>query len=316
MKPCSYDAVMLLGPTASGKTALALEIAQRIPSEIISIDSALVYKHMDIGTAKPTKEELTLVPHHLIDIIEPTDSYSAADFVKDCEEKIEEIHSRGKLPLIVGGTMLYAKALLQGMDNLPTSTPEVREKINSMLQEEGVNALHKRLGMIDPLTAEKLSPNDTQRISRALEVYELSGKPISSFYGASKGTSFNIKACALFPDDRKVLHEQIEKRFDQMLENGFVDEVKALMKIPRLTKEHSSMRCVGYRQAWEYIEGISTFESFREKGIAATRQLAKRQITWLRSFEGVERLSPDMDLARKKFLELCGANNVSKEVTD
>lgn len=303
LKP--VDAVMLLGPTASGKTALALEAAKAVPSEIISIDSALVYKKMDIGTAKPTKTELSAVPHHLIDIIEPTESYSTANFVADCERLVKEIRARGKLPLIVGGTMLYAKALREGLSELPTSTPEVRDKIAGLLRTQGLSFLYDELKRIDPESAQRLSPNDTQRISRALEVYELSGRSLTSFFGEAKGTDLNIAAFALFPEDRKELHRKIALRFELMLEGGFVDEVRALKEIPGLTKEHSSIRCVGYRQAWDYLDGVTSFAEFKEAGIAATRQLAKRQITWLRSMKDITLLKGSIEDNQARFLEVC-----------
>lgn len=305
------EAVMLLGPTASGKTSLALEVAKVVPSEIISIDSALVYKKMDIGTAKPTKEELTAVPHHLIDIIEPTDSYTTANFVNDCERLVKEIRARGRLPLIVGGTMLYAKALREGLSELPATTPEVRERIAKKLKEKGLPALYEELKKVDPESAQRLSPNDTQRISRAIEVYEISGRPLTSFFGEAKGTDLNIPTFALFPLDRKELHKKIALRFEMMLEAGFLEEVKKLKEIPGLTKEHSSIRCVGYRQAWDYLEGLTSFEEFKEAGIAATRQLAKRQITWLRSMKDIKLLEAEPQINKKIFLEACKQFSVS-----
>lgn len=299
----SADAVMLLGPTASGKTALALEAAKAVPCEIISIDSALVYKKMDIGTAKPTKEELEQVPHHLIDIIEPTESYSTASFVSDCERLVKEIRARKRLPIIVGGTMLYAKALREGLSELPTSTPEVRDKVANLLKEKGLPFLYEELKRVDPDSAQRLSRNDTQRISRALEVYELSGRPLTSFFGQAKGTELNIPTFALFPEDRKELHRRIALRFEQMLEKGFLDEVRGLKEIPGLTKDHSSIRCVGYRQAWDYLDGLTSFDEFKEAGIAATRQLAKRQITWLRSMKDIVLLNGTSQENEKTFLE-------------
>lgn len=299
------DAVMLLGPTASGKTALALKAAKIVPCEIISIDSALVYKKMDIGTAKPTKEELEQVPHHLIDIIEPTEAYSTASFVSDCERLVKEIRAKGRLPIIVGGTMLYAKALREGLSKLPTSTPEVREKIANLLKEKGLPFLYEELKKVDPDSAQRLSPNDTQRISRAMEVYELSGRPLTSFFGEVKGTELNIPTFALFPEDRKELHQRIALRFEQMLENGFLDEVRSLKEIPGLTKDHSSIRCVGYRQAWDYLDGLTSFDEFKEAGIAATRQLAKRQITWLRSMKDVTLLNGTSPENENTFLKAC-----------
>ncbi len=299
------DAVMLLGPTASGKTAAALAVAERIPCEIISIDSALVYRKMDIGTAKPTREELSVCPHHLIDIIEPTESYSAANFVSDAQRLIPEIQARGRLPLIVGGTMLYAKSLREGLSDLPSTPAGLREDMNRRIEEKGLAFLYEKLREVDPATASRLFPGDTQRITRAVEVYELTGRPMSSFFGESKGTEFSIKTMALLPEDRAWLHERIAVRFDAMLRAGFVDEVKELRKIPGLTNRHPSMRCVGYRQAWDYLDGLSDYDRFREAGIAATRQLAKRQITWLRSMKDLERLEVRDESAQARILEVC-----------
>lgn len=282
----------MVGPTASGKTACALDLAKKLPIEIISVDSALVYKGMDIGTAKPTAEELASVPHHLIDIITPLESYSAAQFAEDCTRLVREIRSRGRLPLIAGGTMLYAKAIRDGLSEVPTTTAEVRDRVTKELEEKGLAALYERLKTIDPLTAERLKPGDTQRISRAIEVYEMSGRPISSFYTDQKPPDLKLRSFALLPPDRAELHRRIAQRFDQMLEAGFIDEVKRLRETPGLTTNYASMRCVGYRQAWEYLDGKKTFDEFRESGIAATRQLAKRQMTWMRSMKDTELLDP------------------------
>lgn len=282
----------MVGPTASGKTACALDLAKKLPIEIISVDSALVYKGMDIGTAKPTAEELASVPHHLIDIITPLESYSAAQFAEDCTRLVREIRSRGRLPLIAGGTMLYAKAIRDGLSEVPTTTAEVRDRVTKELEEKGLAALYERLKTIDPLTAERLKPGDTQRISRAIEVYEMSGRPISSFYTDQKPPDLKLRSFALLPPDRAELHRRIAQRFDQMLEAGFIDEVKRLRETPSLTTNYASMRCVGYRQAWEYLDGKKTFDEFRESGIAATRQLAKRQMTWMRSMKDTELLDP------------------------
>lgn len=286
------DAILMVGPTASGKTACALDLAKKLPIEIISVDSALVYKGMDIGTAKPTAEELASVPHHLIDIITPLESYSAAQFAEDCTRLVREIRSRGRLPLIAGGTMLYAKAIRDGLSEVPTTTAEVRDRVTKELEEKGLAALYERLKTIDPLTAERLKPGDTQRISRAIEVYEMSGRPISSFYTDQKPPDLKLRSFALLPPDRAELHRRIAQRFDQMLEAGFIDEVKRLRETPGLTTNYASMRCVGYRQAWEYLDGKKTFDEFRESGIAATRQLAKRQMTWMRSMKDTELLDP------------------------
>ncbi len=298
------EAVMLLGPTATGKTDLALKLAQEFPIEIISVDSALIYKGMDIGTAKPTLAERSLCPHHLIDILEPTESYSAANFVEDAERLIQEIRDRGKLPVLVGGTMLYAKALLEGISELPASSPESKEAMRQKIQKVGLDKVYEKLKEIDPETAERLPPGDTQRISRAMEVYELTGRPLSSFFGETKGSKFAIATLGLMPSDRKELHARIEKRFDQMLEDGFIDEVKSLMELPGLNANLPSMRCVGYRQAWEYLTGQRKFEDFRLAGIAATRQLAKRQMTWLRSMKTIVLMEPSQPGTVSKLKDL------------
>lgn len=278
-----------MGPTASGKTAAALEIARHIPCEIISVDSALVYREMDIGTAKPNAEELAGVPHHLIDILDPTASYSAMQFRNDALRLAQDIRARGKLPLLVGGTMLYFKALRDGLDDLPEADPAVRERLDQEAARDGVPAQHARLATLDPETAARLKPNDSQRIQRALEIIELTGKPMSALL-AQKETEtlpFTLLPLALEPSERAVLHERIARRFDLMLENdGLLDEVRRLRARGDLHLGLPSMRCVGYRQAWEYLDGQYDYAEMRERGIIATRQLAKRQITWLRSTPG------------------------------
>ncbi len=305
MSSNAVQAIMILGPTASGKTAVSLELAEKFPCEIISIDSALVYRKMDIGTAKPTKEEQARCPHHLIDIIEPTESYSAANFVADAERLIGQIRSRGKIPLIVGGTMLYAKALRDGLSELPSTIPEVREELLNRIEEEGLESLYEELKQVDPETAGRLFPGDTQRITRALEVFQISGKPISSFYGSTKATDYSVATVALLPPDRAELHKKIEVRFDQMLQAGFLEEVKSLRQIEGLTKNHTSMRCVGYRQAWDYLDGLIGREEFRMAAIAATRQLAKRQMTWLRSMQSIQTFDPADPKLNEELSELC-----------
>ena len=275
----------LTGPTASGKTAAAFAIAARWEVEIISVDSALVYTGMDIGTAKPTPQELAQVPHHLINIRDPRISYSAADFTRDTTRLINDINARGKLPLLVGGTMLYFKALWEGLDDLPQANPEVRAAIETNALSHGWPALHADLAKIDPITAKRLAPNDSQRISRALEVYRISGQPLSSFF-SDKSANFpppNI-LLSLEPTDRAWLHARISQRFDAMLAAGLIDEVKALRARGDLHADLPSMRCVGYRQTWAALEGSLPLADLREHGIIATRQLAKRQMTWLRSF--------------------------------
>jgi tRNA dimethylallyltransferase len=280
--------VAIMGPTASGKTAAALEIARHIPSEIISVDSALVYRGMDIGTAKPSAAERAAAPHHLIDIIEPTQSYSAMQFRDDTLKLIEEIHARGKLALMVGGTMLYFKALKDGLDTLPQADPELRARLDAEAALIGVPGMHAKLALLDPVTAERLKPNDSQRIQRALEIIELSGQTMSSLLTNKPPPQlpFEVLPLALEPSDRSVLHSRIAQRFDLMLNNrngGLIAEVESLRARGDLHPGLPSMRCVGYRQAWEYLDGHYDFEEMREKAIAATRQLAKRQLTWLRS---------------------------------
>ncbi|WP_374590492.1 tRNA (adenosine(37)-N6)-dimethylallyltransferase MiaA [Aquabacterium sp.] len=286
-------AIALAGPTASGKTACALAIAQALPCEIISVDSALVYKGMDIGTAKPTPAELAAVPHHLIDVIEPTESYSAARFVADANRLIDEITARGRLPLLVGGTMLYFKALFDGLDDIPSGTPELRAEIELEAAAQGWPAMHAQLAQVDAPTAARLAPNDAQRISRALEVWRISGQPLSSFHSDRFGPGKNhgpddIALLSLEPTDRAWLHRRIAQRYEQMMAAGFVDEVRRLRARGDLHIDLPSMRCVGYRQVWEALDAHDliaprALPHVVERGIAATRQLAKRQITWLRS---------------------------------
>ena len=277
--------IAIMGPTASGKTAAALEIARYIPSEIISVDSALVYRDMNIGTAKPSAEELASAPHHLIDIIDPTESYSVAQFRQDTERLVKDIQTRGKLPILVGGTMMYFNALKKGLDDLPGANPAIRAELDAEALRIGVPGLHARLAAIDPQTAARLKPNDSQRIQRALEIYALSGETMSTLFArqTKTGPAFDVLAVSLEPSDRSVLHERIALRFDAMLDNGFIDEVTSLKQRPELHANLPSIRCVGYRQAWDYLDQLCTYEEMRERGIIATRQLAKRQLTWLRS---------------------------------
>jgi tRNA dimethylallyltransferase len=282
-------AVAIMGPTASGKTAAALAIAHERPVEIISVDSALVYRGMDIGTAKPSAEELASVPHHLIDIIEPTGVYSVAQFRDDTIRLVAQISARGKLPLLVGGTMLYFKGLADGLDDLPTADPDVRAAIELEAARIGWPGMHAKLRVLDPATADRLAPNDAQRINRALEIIELTGKPMSELLArrAKPELPFELVSFTLEPSDRSVLHGRIALRFDQMLgtrdDQGLVAEVAGLRARGDLSPSLPSMRCVGYRQAWDYLEGKIDRSALRETGIIATRQLAKRQLTWLRS---------------------------------
>lgn len=286
------EAILILGPTASGKTALSLALARQVPCEIISVDSALIYRGMDIGSAKPSAADRSVCPHHLIDIREIDESYSAADFREDALRLIAQIRSRGRIPLVVGGTMLYAKALREGIDELPTSTPEVREKVNREGESLGWAAMHRRLEQIDPATASRLAPGDSQRIARALEVFELSGRALSSFYSEAKEPDPAFLVVGLMPADRARLHAAISERFDVMIAAGLMDEVRHLMGSPRFNRDSSAMRCVGYRQAVDVLLGESSWETFAEKGKAATRQLAKRQMTWLRSMRQVKLFDP------------------------
>jgi tRNA dimethylallyltransferase len=280
-------AIAIMGPTASGKTAAALEIARHIPSEIISVDSALVYRGMDIGTAKPTLEERASVPHHLIDILDPAESYSAMQFRQDALRLVNDIVARGKLPLLVGGTMLYFKTLRDGLDELPQADPALRAQLDAEASRIGWPAMHAKLATLDPDTAARLKPNDTQRIQRALEIIALSGQPMSQLLAKAPKVElpFTLLPIALEPSVRSELHERIAARFDTMLHqpHGLIAEVKALRQRGDLHPNLPSIRCVGYRQTWEYLDGAYDLSTLREKGIAATRQLAKRQLTWLRS---------------------------------
>ena len=288
-------AFAVLGPTAGGKTGLALRLAQRFPLEIISLDSALVYRGMDIGTAKPTAEELASVPHHLIDIISPLQSYSAAEFAADCLRLCGEISARGRMPLIVGGTMMYFHALVNGLNDLPQADAGVRAQLQAQKVEQGVEGLYRRLCEVDAATAARLKPGDTQRIERALEVFLLTGRPLSDHLAVQTAyrVPLRLHTLVLFPQRRELLHEAIARRFRLMLEQGFLEEVGRLKaEYPSLTAEHNSMRCVGYRQAWDYLDGACAYDAFVDAGIAATRQLAKRQLTWLRKTEADTLLDP------------------------
>lgn len=284
-------AIFLMGPTASGKTGLAVALRQRLPVELISVDSALVFKEMDVGTAKPDSETLAIAPHALIDIIPPTDVYSAAQFRQDALQHMAEITARGNVPLLVGGTMLYFKALLEGLSSLPEADPEIRERIEQEAKTVGWPEMHKQLLTIDPDTAARIKPNDTQRIERALEVYRVTGKTMTELHQLSQGQRlpYQTLQMALLPSERAVLHQRIEQRLDLMLSQGFESEVRGLLsRYPKLNADYPSMRCVGYRQALEYIDGECDYETFRLKSIFATRQLAKRQMTWLRGMQNTE----------------------------
>jgi tRNA dimethylallyltransferase len=298
--------IVLAGPTAAGKTAVALEIAARFEVEIISVDSALVYRGMDLGTAKPTAEERAAAVHHLIDIRDPLQAYSAAEFVRDASDLIKDIHVRGKLPLLVGGTMLYLKALDQGLDDMPAANPAVREALAQEAAEHGWPAMHALLAQVDPITAQRLAPNDSQRVQRALEVFRLSGLPLSHFHAASsvRTAASNSLLIALEPTDRAWLHARIAQRFEAMLAAGFLDEVQALRARGDLHADLPSMRCVGYRQAWEALAGLWPMAELRDKGVFATRQLAKRQITWLRSMTQRHVVACEQPDAQDQVLQL------------
>lgn len=296
--------ICLFGPTATGKTDLAVELVKRFPLEIISVDSALIYKGMDIGTGKPSQDVLDVAPHRLIDICSPLDSYSVANFISDAKREIESIHSNGKTPILVGGTMMYFKGLLNGINKLPETNSVVRDEILKQLECFGINQLHSELFKVDPISANKLHPNDTQRVLRALEVYKISGKPMSSFQQELVNKpDYDAQCFALLPEnDKKILHKRIENRFDAMLEDGFIDEVKGLHAVQKLDPSFASIKSVGYRQAWEYLDGSIDFTTMREKAVIATRQLAKRQVTWLRSWEDVNFLNCE-DYAVERLLD-------------
>jgi tRNA dimethylallyltransferase len=279
-------AVLLMGPTASGKSALAMALARAFDGEIVSVDSAQVYRGMDIGTAKPSQDERARVPHHLIDVRDPTEAYSAAHFVRDAQAAIADIRTRGRLPILAGGTMLYFKALSEGLSQLPTADARVRAEIDAQAAREGWPALHAELARVDPLTAARLAPTDAQRVQRALEVHRLSGQPLSALQGQRQRPAPGIGPTlpiALVPADRARLHRAIADRFETMLASGLVEELRALRARFALRPEMPAMRCVGYRQAWDFLEGRIDAPGLRERGVAATRQLAKRQLTWLRS---------------------------------
>lgn len=277
-------AIFLMGPTASGKTALAVELRKRFPVDVISVDSALVFRGMDIGTAKPDEETLRLAPHALIDIREPEEVYSAANFREDALAEMSEITERGRVPLLVGGTMLYFRALTKGLATLPAADAEIRKALEAQAGEEGWQALHARLAQQDPEIAARIHPNDPQRISRALEVIELTGRRMSELQQEQeqRALAYRVMRIIACPQPRSILHERIELRFRQMLDEGFLEEMKTLRKRKGLTREMPSMRCVGYRQAWCYLEGEISHQEMCRKALAATRQLAKRQLTWLR----------------------------------
>lgn len=278
-------AIFVMGPTASGKTDLAMRLRDQLPVELVSVDSALIYRGMDIGTAKPTPQELLRYPHRLVDICDPSEAYSAENFRHDALQAMQEITEAGKIPLLVGGTMLYYRALQYGLSRLPTSDPQKRAELEEQMKREGLASLHARLAEVDPVAAERIHPNDPQRTLRALEVFRQTGRPFSVLQLEQQGEAMPYRALKLVrcPEERSVLHDRISKRFEQMLESGFEQEVRGLMARGDLNIDMPSMRAVGYRQMWEHLSGEFDYSEMVERGKAATRQLAKRQITWLRS---------------------------------
>jgi tRNA dimethylallyltransferase len=298
-----------MGPTASGKTALAMALRQHLPVELISVDSALIYRGMDIGTAKPTAQELAQAPHRLIDIRDPAQSYSAADFRADALNEMAEITGRGNIPLLVGGTMLYFKALLEGLSPLPQADAAVRQRIEAQAQQQGWEALHDQLREIDPTSADRIHPNDPQRLSRALEVFFISGKTLTELTKISGETlPYRVQQFAIAPTRRELLHQRIELRFRQMLDAGFEAEVRALFARGDLHTDLPAIRCVGYRQMWSYLAGEISYDEMVYRGICATRQLAKRQMTWLRGWDSVEWLDTEKpEAALDRVLQVVGA---------
>jgi len=299
-------ALFLMGPTASGKTDLAIEICENLPCEIISVDSALIYRGMDIGTAKPNAEELKKAPHRLIDILDPAQSYSVAEFRKDALLAMQDITARGNIPLLVGGTMMYYKALVDGLSPLPESDQSVREIIQTKAEESGWQALHQQLAQIDPTSAKRIHPNDPQRLIRALEVYQLTNRSMTDLMATkSDPIPYNVKQFCIAPDDRKVLHQRIAQRFQLMVDMGFQSEVEKLKNRGDLHLNLPSIRCVGYRQMWQHLDGDFNFNEMCEKSIAATRQLAKRQLTWLRGWENIHSLDTFSSNNLTKVIKQC-----------
>jgi tRNA dimethylallyltransferase len=285
------NAISIMGPTASGKTGLSIELAKALDGEVISVDSALIYKHMDIGTAKPDEQEQAGIQHHLLDIIEPEQSYSVAEFRTDCVSLIKDIASRGKTAILAGGTMMYFNALIKGLSKLPESDPQVRRQVQDDIAQYGLETMHAKLCEIDPVSGARIHTNDSQRITRALEVYRISGQTMTSFQAENENISgIKFKQFSIMPTQREILHKRIETRFDLMLAQGFEQEVETLRQRGSLNLDMPSMRCVGYRQMWQYLDGELSSNEMRERGIIATRQLAKRQITWLRGWDDVTQL--------------------------
>lgn len=301
-------AIFLMGPTASGKTDLAMALCDRLPCDIISVDSAMIYRGMNIGTATPDAEFLSRYPHRLVDILDPAESYSAADFRRDALREMADIRAAGRIPLLVGGTMLYYQALLKGLAVLPRADQSIRDRLVAEAEVHGWGYLHQRLQQIDPVAAERIHPNDPQRMQRALEVFELTGRTMTDLWQeqALQQLPYDVTQLCVMPEARKTLHERIEKRFHMMLEQGFEAEVRALWDRGDLSAQLPSVRCVGYRQMWEYFEGQWDYPTMIEKGVIATRQLAKRQITWLRSWENLhyfESADPNLTNNALKLLD-------------
>ncbi len=304
-------AIFLMGPTASGKTALALALHKRLPVELISVDSALIYRGMDIGTAKPTAAELAQAPHRLLNILDPAETWSAADFCRAAREEMAEITQSGRIPLLVGGTMLYYKALLEGLSPLPSADPDVRERIERMADEKGWESLHRQLCEIDPVAGRRIHPNDPQRLSRALEVFFISGNTLTELTKtAGEVLPYDVYQFAIAPASREQLHQRIALRFEQMLASGFEEEARALFARGDLHTDLPSIRCVGYRQMWSYFAGEIDYNEMVYRGICATRQLAKRQVTWLRGWSNVHWLDSDQPvLARDAVLQVLSAKH-------
>lgn len=300
-----------MGPTASGKTALAIALRKQLPVELISVDSALIYRGMDIGTAKPSADELAQAPHRLLDIRDPSQTYSAADFRRDALAAMAEIVQAGRIPLLVGGTMLYFKALLEGLSPLPSADPEVRQRIEEMAREKGWDELHRQLCAIDPVAGSRIHPNDPQRLSRALEVFFISGKTLTELTKTSgEALPYDVYQFAIAPASRELLHQRIALRFEQMLASGFEAEARALFARGDLHTDMPSIRCVGYRQMWSYLAGEIDYDEMVYRGICATRQLAKRQMTWLRGWENVRWLDSDSpESARNEVLQVLSAKH-------
>ncbi len=302
-----------MGPTASGKTDLAFQLSDHLPCDIISVDSALIYKHMDIGSAKPTATELARYPHKLVDIIEPTDSYSVADFCRDAKALIAESQAKGRIPVLVGGTMMYFKGLIEGISPLPKADPDVRAEIEKLAADYGWQHIHTLLEAVDPVSAERIHPNDPQRLTRALEVYRISGKSLTELT-AVKGDTLqgDIYQFAITTKERSELHKRIELRYQIMLDQGFDQEVKALIARGDLHEDLPSIRCVGYRQMWQYLHGECDYDEMVFRGVCATRQLAKRQLTWLRSWPNLNWLTTGDDTNLEKVLSIIGATKLNQ----